>query len=257
MSRETRDRLQRAFVLHRRDYSDTSLLLEVFTEVNGRLALLAKGAKRPRGAAAVLQPFTPLLIGWSGRGEVGTLVRAEAHGRPLPLPGDALYCGFYVNELLLRLLQRQDPHERLFDHYRTVLEGLAGGDLDTVLRHFELRLLGEVGYAPELGRDADAGTPVRADRCYVYRHEHGLVPAAPSSAQPVVSGETLRRLSAGEPLRGVHAREARALLRGLLAPHLGERPLRSRELLAARVAARARPAAAPAGDTVPDKPPPS
>ena len=240
MNAETRDRLQQAFVLHRRDYSDTSLLLEVFTAAHGRLPLIAKGAKRPRAAgAALLQPFTPVLLAWTGRGEVRTLVRVEPAGRPLGLHGDALYCGFYVNELLMRLLGRQDPHEILFVFYQAVLEELAAGaDVDTPLRRFELRLLAELGYQPMLDRETNGGAPVQPHHHYIYSSEQGLLPAGPVRTDGAISGETLRRLTDGEPLSGLHAREARALTRLLLAPHLGERPLHSRALFAARRAAR-------------------
>lgn len=235
MTNETRDRLQQAFVLHRRNYSDTSLLLEVFTAAHGRLALVAKGAKRPRATgAALLQPFTPVLLAWSGRGEVRTMVRVEPAGRPLALTGDALYCGFYVNELLMRLLGRQDPHEVLFVFYQAVLQELAGGDLDTPLRRFELRLLAELGYQAVLDRVADGRDPVHPAHMYVYRDEQGLLPAVAGACDDTISGETLRRLVAGERLVGRQVREARSLTRRLLAPHLGERPLRSRSLFPGR-----------------------
>jgi DNA repair protein RecO (recombination protein O) len=236
MNSETRDRLQQAFVLHRRDYSDTSLLLEVFTAAHGRLPLVAKGAKRPRArGAALLQPFTPVLLAWSGRGEVRTLIRLEPAGRPVALRGDALYCGFYVNELLMRLLGRQDPHEVLFVFYQAVLEELAEGtDVGSALRRFELRLLAELGYQAVLDREANGAAPVCPERMYVYRSEQGLVPAVAGCSDAAISGETLRRLVAGEPLSGQHARDARSLTRRLLAPHLGERPLRSRALFTAR-----------------------
>jgi DNA repair protein RecO (recombination protein O) len=258
MTTDTRDRLQQAFVLHRRNYSDTSLLLEVFTSAHGRLPLVAKGAKRPRApGAALLQPFTPVLLAWTGRGEVRTMVRVEPAGRPLALRGDALYCGFYVNELLMRLLGRQDPHEVLFVFYQLVLEELAAGaDIDTSLRRFELRLLAELGYQPVLDREADGGAPVRPDCHYVYSGEQGLLPAVETGADGAVSGETLRRLAGGEPLTGVHAREARSLTRRLLAPHLGERPLQSRALFAARRTGRVLAAVPPevALSTIPESP---
>lgn len=240
MNANTRDQLQQAFVLHRRDFSDTSLLIEVFTAAHGRLPLLAKGAKRPRAAgAALLQPFTPVLLAWSGRGEVRTLVRVEPAGRPIALQGDGLYCGFYVNELLMRLLGRQDPHEVLFVFYRAVLEDLAvGPGLDAPLRRFELRLLAELGYQPVLDREANGRLPVRSDRVYCYRDEQGLVPVVASGADGAISGETLLRLAAGEALVGAQIREARSLTRRLLAPHLGDRPLQSRDLFAARSAGR-------------------
>ena len=236
MSSSTRDQLQQGYVLHRRDYSDTSLLIEAFTTEHGRVPLLAKGAKRGRSpSAALLQPFSPLLFAWSGRGEVQTLLRVEPAGRPVALAGDALYCGFYVNELLMRVLGRQDPHERLFLFYQRVLDELTGGaDLDAPLRRFELRLLAELGYGPELDREAVGDQPVRPDRHYVYSNEQGLMQARSPDSNGAVSGATLLRLTGGEALTGVHAREARALMRRLLAPYLGERPLRSRALFADR-----------------------
>lgn len=225
--------LRRGFVLHRRDYSNTSLLLDVFSAEQGRLPLIAKGARRAargRGAqAALLQPFQPLWLAWSGRGEVRTLTRAEAAGRALTLRGEALYCGLYVNELLTRLLGRQDAHEALFVFYQQVLAELAtAATFDTALRRFELRLLAELGWAPELEHDA-GGDPIDRAGYYVYSPEQGLLAGA-GAGPGAVGGETLHRLADGRTLDGVHAREARNLLRAILAPHLGERPLKSREL---------------------------
>ena len=234
----TRDQLQPAYVLHRRDYGDTSLLLEVFAAAHGRLPLIAKGARRARRAgssqAALLQPFIPLLLGWTGRGEVRTLTRAEPAGRAATLTGDALYCGFYVNELLLRLLGRHDPDQLIFAAYQRVLSELAGDDLDTPLRRFELVLLAQLGYRPPLDRDAESGEPVRADLRYVCDPERGPRSALPAEASASVSGGTLLALLAGTGLVPEQAREARDLMRRLLAPHLGERPLQSRLLFAAR-----------------------
>ncbi|MEJ2325871.1 MAG: DNA repair protein RecO, partial [Chromatiaceae bacterium] len=154
-----RDRLCRCFVLHRRDFGNTSLLIEVFSAEEGRLPVLAKGAKRGRrSTAADLQPFRPLWLGWVGRGEVKTLIRTEPAGCPIGLPGTALFCGFYLNELLMRLVGRHDPHEGLFAFYHAALTELAqGAHLDSALRRFELRLLREVGYAIILDRDAFSG----------------------------------------------------------------------------------------------------
>lgn len=230
--------LERGFVLHRRDFSNTSLLLEVFTPNHGRLPVLAKGvkgARRGRAAlAALLQPFQPLWLNWTGRGEVATLTDAEAGGAALPLSGDALYCGFYVNELLLRLLARHDAHGALFVFYQQVLDGLASpaGGLDTALRRFELRLLQELGYQLELARDG-VGGPIAHTGWYSYHPERGLLPTAPH-AGALISGETLHLLATEADLAGGHARAARALLRAVLAPHLGPRPLRSRELFLQR-----------------------
>jgi DNA repair protein RecO (recombination protein O) len=235
----TQDQLQPAYVLHSRGYGDTSLLLDVFAAAHGRLPLIAKGARRARRAgsssqAALLQPFIPLLLAWSGRGEVKTLTRAEAAGRAALLVGDALYCGFYVNELLLRLLGRHDTDQVIFAAYQSVLAELAGSDLETPLRRFELMLLAQLGYRPPLDRDAESGAPVRADLRYVCDPERGPRCAAPTEASASIGGGTLLALAAGTALAPAQAREARDLMRRFLAPHLGERPLQSRLLFAAR-----------------------
>lgn len=235
MDRIARDHLQRCFVLHRRDFSNTSLILELFSAGHGRQAVLAKGAKQPRrgrpAGSEVLQPFRPLLLSWSGRGEVKTLLRSEPAGAAIALPGKVLYCGLYLNELLVRLLRRGDPHEALFAFYHAALTSLAAGeDLQTVLRRFELWLLREIGYAVVLDREAGSGRPVSPERFYVYEHESGLRAAGTGEGQQTVSGETLLHLAAGKPLDGPTAQEAKLLTRRLLAPYLGERPLKSREL---------------------------
>jgi DNA repair protein RecO (recombination protein O) len=222
-------------VLHRRDFGNTSLILELFSGAHGRLAVLAKGAKRPRrGRAAggeVLQPFRPLWLSWSGRGEVKTLLKVEPAGSAIELSGKALFCGFYLNELLVRLIGRGDPHEALFAFYHSALIALAAGeDLELALRQFELRLLHEIGYSVVLDLEAGNCRPVAPDRRYVYEQESGLREAGTEDGPRSVSGETLLRLAGGEPLRGPMAREARALTRRLLAPYLGNRPLKSRDL---------------------------
>jgi DNA repair protein RecO (recombination protein O) len=228
----SRDRLEQAFVLHRRDYANTSLLLEIFSGTHGRFPAIAKGAKRGRAPPAVLlQPFTPLWLSWSGRGEVRTLARVEAAGGALNLPGKALFCGFYLNELLMRLVGRNDPQQDLFAFYHAALTRLAqGADLDSPLRQFELRLLQDAGYALDLEQEWDTRRAVAAGRTYVYEPERGMRAAAGSEEGPTVGGETLLALAAGRALSGAAAREARGLLRAALAPYLGTRPLKSREL---------------------------
>ena len=227
-----REPLQRCFVLHRRDYANTSLLLDLFSAEAGRLPVLAKGAKRGRAAlGAILQPFHPLWASWAGRGEVRSLTSAEATGSPLALSGQALFCGLYLNELLIRLLERGDPHPNLFAFYHAALQGLAGGEhLETGLRQFELRLLGELGYGPLLDQAEDG--PIRTEDRYhcVPGQPPRRVQAGEGGAQ-ALQGATLLALVAGETLgEPWMAREARDLLRRLLAPHLGTRPLKSREL---------------------------
>ncbi len=226
-----RSGLLQAFVLHRRDYSDTSLLVEVFAGGLGRFPAIAKGARRARNtASALLQPFQPLWLGVTGRGEVRTLTRIEAAGRPLPLRGRALPCAFYLNELLMRLLGRHDPHDPLFAFYHAALNGLgADVDLETSLRQFELRLLEELGYAPCLDREAGGSAPVEPHRSYVVEPGRGPSAAA-SGGKSSVSGAVLLALARGSELDPAQQREARDLLRRLLEPHLGAKPLKSREL---------------------------
>ncbi|AGA90600.1 DNA repair protein RecO [Thioflavicoccus mobilis 8321] len=231
MSGQSAGHLQRCLLLHRRDFSNTSLLVEVFSATEGRFPAVAKGARRGRApTAALLQPFQPLWLGWSGRGEVRTLGKVEAAGAPLTLPGDALYCGFYLNELLMRLLARHDPQENLFAFYLAALKDLASGQvIDQVLRRFELQLLQVLGYGLVLDREADTGHPISAAGRYRYVPERGIVPARDAMPQETLSGTTLLQLAGEEPLGGKEIREARRLLRAALAPHLGQRPLASRE----------------------------
>lgn len=223
--------LKPAYVLHRRRYGDSSLLLELFSEAQGRVVAIAKGALSGRGGrAALLQPFLPLLADWRGRGEVQTLAGVEAAGPALPLKGRALYCGLYVNELLVRLTQRQDPHTLLFARYAQTLSGLAAGeDADTVLRRFELTLLQSLGLVAELVIEADGHTPVEPAVRYRLDPDTGPLRAAAHDGQ-AVSGETLLCLARDEALPEERRREARSLLRAILSHHLGDRPLKSREL---------------------------
>jgi len=229
-----RDHLQHCFVLHRRHFGNSSLVLEVFSGSHGRQAVLAKGAKQTRGrrpaVGELLQPFRALWLSWTGRGEVKTLVRSEPAGPDAGLAGKVLYCGLYLNELLMRLLQRGDPHEALFAFYHLALTDLGTGkDVETVLRHFELRLLREIGYAVVLDREAASGRPVSRGQFYVYEQESGLRSAGADDGA-AISGETLLELTAGGSLSRTAARDAKALNRQLLAPHLGTRPLKTREL---------------------------
>lgn len=223
--------LKPAFVLHRRRYRDSSLLLELFSQPQGRVAAIAKGALGGRHArAGLLQPFVPVLADWRGRGEIQTLTQVEQAGQPIALQGRALYCGFYLNELLVRLCHRNDPQITLFARYGQSLAELAAGqDMDTVLRRFELTLLNALGLAPDLTMTADHEHPVEAGLRYRVDPAGGPWPAGSEDKQSV-SGQTLLGLAAGAELSDTGRQEARRLLRGILAHHLGERPLKSREL---------------------------
>ncbi|NCC26861.1 MAG: DNA repair protein RecO [Gammaproteobacteria bacterium] len=221
-----------AFVLHRRDYGNTSLLLEVFATGRGRFPAIAKGARRPRHpTSALLQPFQPLWLDVVGRGEVVTLTRVESAAPAIDLTGRALLSGFYLNELLVRLLGREDPHDPLFAFYHAALTGLASGEgLESVLRQFEIRLLDELGYALVLDAEAETGEPVVPDGLYGLEPGQGVRRMRTESGTDTLRGATLLALARGDRLEPHQIREARALLRRLLEPHLGGRPLKSREL---------------------------
>jgi DNA repair protein RecO (recombination protein O) len=224
-----------AFVLHHTDYSETSLLLEVFTRTHGKLALLAKGARRPKSPLrTTLIPFQPLVIAFAGRGEVPVLTSAEPAGVAPELPGSLMVCGLYLNELLQRLLHRHDPHERLFDHYAQALERLAASAApEPVLRVFEKRLLEETGYGLVLEHEAESTAAIDPAARYRYLADRGPVPYTPQGEGVVVQGETLRALANEAVTSETQLHEAKQLLRALLARQLGDRPLASRELLRA------------------------
>lgn len=225
---------QPAWVLHARPWRETSLILDVFSRDHGRLAMVAKGARRPTSQfRGLLIGFQPLLLDWSGNGEVKTLVRAEwIGGQPL-LAGQALLCGYYLNELLLRLTAREDPHPELFEAYREALSSLTRVErFEPVLRRFELILLQELGYCAHLGEDAEAGEPLQAEARYAFIIEHGPVPdeLAPAGL-PRLKGRCLAALEARDFSDPDTLREARPLLRMLIDHYLGAQPLQSRRIL--------------------------
>jgi DNA repair protein RecO (recombination protein O) len=224
---------QPGFVLHTYAYKETSLIVEAFTRAFGRVALLARGARRPRSAMrGVLLSFHPLRLGWSASTELGTLISAEWSGALQPLAGRGLMCGFYLNELLLRLVPRDDPHEDLFDFYAQALGELSAGvDQASVLRGFEKRLLAELGYAPLLEREAATGAPIEPGRRYAYEPERGPMPLRDASSDLTVSGQTLLDLAADDYGRPETRDEARLLLRALIGQRLHGQVLHTRSVL--------------------------
>ena len=227
------------YILHSYAYKETSLIVEVFSRRWGRVGLLARGARRPRSAMrGLLLGFYPLRLSWSASAELGTLTAVEwAGGRPA-LAGIALMCGFYLNELLLRLVPREDPHELLFDAYETGLVRLSEGQPPAgVLRSFERRLLAELGYAPLLEQEAASGLPVDPRRSYRYEPELGPVPLNGDSVVPrpggmcVVSGQTLLDVARDDYGRPQTREEARILMRTLIAERLPGQMLHTRNVL--------------------------
>ncbi|WP_334187484.1 DNA repair protein RecO [Noviherbaspirillum sp.] len=224
---------QPGFVLHSYPYKETSLIADVFTRDYGRVALIAKGAKRPHSKLrGVLQTFQPLSIGWSGKSEVRTLTHAEWVGGLPPLERSALLSGFYLNELLVKLLARDDAHPALFDHYVATLNQLAHDEpVPIVLRKFERALLKETGVAANFTVCGRTGATVESDRIYVFDPERGPRPAMPADTAPRIAGKTLLDMEREDYADAVTQTQSKFLMRFLLAHHLGGMPLNTRQIL--------------------------
>jgi DNA repair protein RecO (recombination protein O) len=248
--------MDRGYVLHSYPYRETSLILQVWTEKHGRMGLVAKGARRPKSASrSVLLPFQPLTLDWFGRGELRTLKTAEPTVPATPLGGESLMSAFYMNELLLKLTHRDDPHEGLFEAYddaitqlRSISREIRGSDsviamkesdplisrIEPVLRRFELRLLQEVGYALELTREAGSRAPIAAEREYFYVVERGPVPAqegeAPANAVRL-RGQTLIDLERGRFEDAPTVAQSKQLMRLLINHSLNGQELATRTLV--------------------------
>jgi DNA repair protein RecO (recombination protein O) len=235
MSAEDRRRVEgeTGFVLHAFPFRETSTIVEVITRSFGRLPLVARGARRPRSALrGVLMEFQPLLLSWFGKPEMPTLARAEwVGGQPL-LGGRSLIAGYYLNELLLRLLPREDPHPGLFDAYGEALREMAASPLRPgPLRRFEGTLLRELGYGPTLDREADTGAPVDPERTYAYLVERGPV-AADRMTDPslTVSGRVLLAMAQDDYSEAETLKQGKLLMRTLINHHLGGQALNSRRV---------------------------
>jgi DNA repair protein RecO (recombination protein O) len=235
MSTDARINNEPGFILHTYPFKETSVVAEVFTRSHGRVALIARGARRPASALrGLMQPFTPLLLSWFGKSELKTLHAAEWQGGLIAPRGRALMCGFYLNELLLRLLARGDAHELLYDRYIDTLDQLSGEactiDYERILRRFEKNLLAEVGYGATFDVDADNGAPIEAGLRYVFQPERGALRAGGQPGCPV-SGQTLIDLAADRFERPATLVEAKSLMRALINHTLGAKPLYTRQLL--------------------------
>jgi len=224
---------QDAYVLHTRPYRESSLLLELFTSDYGRVSLVAKGVRGKKKTPP--RQFVPCLVSWVGRGPLFTLTDCEL-ATTQPLEGDALACGFYINELLLRMTEPLDVHDYLFATYGATISELADSassdaavSLSAAMRKFEYALLQECGYAPDFTSCADTGEPIDPDEHYELLPEKGFVATQPSDAS--TSGAALTEIYLGNFQTGAVRVAARRIFQSALRPHLGDRPLASRELL--------------------------
>lgn len=233
-----------AYVLHRYDWSETSLIVEVFSRHHGRIALVAKGAKRPTSSyRPVLLPLQLLRLGWSGDAEVRTLKTAEWGGGPVMPRGEALMAGFYLNELMMRLLARDDPHPSLFDHYSWVLQQIAqpaAGRGEALLRAFELMTLREVGVLPQLDLQTLTMVDVDPEQRYALRPDSGLMQAPVDERQAMAGAQwhaLQQALDGPSPMAALlsvceaEGAALKPLLRALLQYHCGGAVLRTRALM--------------------------
>ncbi len=223
---------QPVYVLHTYPFKETSLVVELFSQQFGRVAAVAKGARRPHSAMrGLLQSFQMLSGAWSGKNELKTLHSLDWSAGLTLLKGEALMCGFYMNELLLRLLPREDAHESLFAYYAAALQTLTGEvDLATTLRRFELKLLQELGYAVPLLQDEN-DTPIETDKTYRYEAEYGACELAATKIGVQCRGKTLLDMARDDYSDVQTQSQSKQLMRYLLANYLGDKPLHTRQLL--------------------------
>jgi DNA repair protein RecO (recombination protein O) len=221
------------FVLHQYAYRDTSRIVEVFTAEHGRLTLFARGANGPKSSLkGVLRPFQRLLLSWSGKSEACQLVTAEVDGQVTSLPAQRLMSGFYLNELLLKLTERCDPHPEIFFSYAECMHSLCAGEaVEASLRRFEKRLLNDLGYGLDLAQTAE-GQPVQTDRYYRFALESGAQPCV-AEAPGAVYGQSLADLQAESFSDARSLRDAKRLLRAAIDTCLDGRTLKSREVMLA------------------------
>lgn len=225
---------QSGYVLHTRPYRESSLLVDVFCRGHGRFMLNAKGARRQKsGMRGLLMPFRPLLLSWSGRGQLPILTAAESRGF-VPVPaGQALHSAYYINELVLKMLHRFDEHDALFDQYEKTMSHLGNSDdVASALRLFEKSILGETGFGLVLDHDADTGELIEAQYQYTYIPEHGPIRTGKPPRNGIsISGRALLSLKSDEPALEEVGNEIRNLHRSLITAQIGNREIRSRRVL--------------------------
>ena len=222
-----------AWLLHHRPFRDSSQILDILSLDQGRLAVVAKGSRGAKSKLrGILRPFLPLQLSWFIRSDLGTLTGAEMNGAPLTLSGDALLSGYYVNELILKLLHRHDPQPEIFAAYSRTIERLAGGkEVAAYLRQFEIELLRILGYALNLDHDTETTEPLRPQQQYEYRVEQGLVPVSDRDGPMVFRGAEIDAIRNQQFADPAVLKNAGSLLRNVIAYHLDGKELKSRKVL--------------------------
>ncbi len=223
----------RCYLLHKRHFRESSLLVELFSEEYGRFGAIARGVKTSRSnQVAILQPFQQLQVSWGGQGELKKIYKTELAEGKKPLQGESLIAGFYLNELLMYLLHRFDPHPELYEIYHHTLSVLTDepGDIEWVLRLFEKELLQHIGYGLQLAYDADSGEAVKPQQQYCYIHDQGPVKYASDCRGVKISGDTLISLEHALEVQQQVKRESKQLMRSIISGLLGDKTLNSRKL---------------------------
>lgn len=227
----TPDQWERAYVLHRRPYRNTSYILDILAEKSGRLCCVAQSARGQKSRfRGQLEPFTPLSICWKGRQELKTLTNAEVVGMPFTLEGMPLWSAFYLNELILRLLPVELTDACVFSCYERTLGAFQSGEIQSPIRYFELELLDNMGYALPLHQEEN-GAIIQNDKYYRYFPQSGFSSCMPAEDAYVYSGKLLLALAEKKTIPASLTKSAKQLLQLALSPHLGNKPLRSRELV--------------------------
>lgn len=228
--------LQPAYVLHRRPYRESSFLVDLFTADYGRLTVVANGARKAKSSTqGILQPFIPLLVSWSGRSELVTLISAETNGAVSRLHGECLFAGFYLNELLVALMQKWDAHPNLYQMYGRTLTALRATQLEQkTLRSFEKYLLEELGYGLLPKSPVSLHNTFLPDKYYRFVPEHGFIlhDSGEFSKEDscLFSGKSLLAIAEEDWQEKTSLHDAKRLIRFVLAPLLGARPIYSRQL---------------------------
>ncbi|MFT4562496.1 MAG: DNA repair protein RecO (recombination protein O) [Gammaproteobacteria bacterium] len=223
--------LHPSYVLHRRPFRETSLILELWSAEYGRIGVIARGGARGRKrGGGVLQAFQRYQVSWSGRSELRTLVKFEPVGPTLHLAGERLFSGFYVNELTMRMTIRQDPNPELYALYERTLTALNSTteEIEPILRRFEKSLLDACGYGLQLDCECESGAEIAPEKMYQYGVEQGPRLASDTESGVRITGKTLIALSRMGPFHSVELHEAKKLMRYVLQHYIGDRPLASR-----------------------------